>query len=1136
MKFSEIVNQAIALLQDSERITYRALKREFDLDDEALEDLKEELVVARRIAADEDGKVLVWTGAGASAPAVAPPAPPSSTGRDGAEAERRQLTVMFCDLVGSTPLSEQLDPEDYREVIQAYQQACGAVIQRWDGYIACYVGDGLLIYFGYPTAQEDAAARAVRAGLGILDTLPALNTHFQSRLAVLNERPLQVRIGIHTGEVVVGEMGDSSYRVEVAVGQVPNVAARIQGLARPNEVLISSATYPLVQGLFACQTQGPQELKGVSTPLEVYHVLHESEAQSRFDVAVRTGLTPLVGREGEVQFLEQRWAQAQTGNGQAVLVSGEAGIGKSRLVQELRERVDKAGGIRIEYRCSPYHQNSALYPVIAHVERVLGFASDDTPASKLEKLQRTLSAYRFPQADTVALLATLLSLPHPEGYPPLTVSAQKQKAQTQRALVDWLFEETEKTQVCCTWEDLHWADPSTLEFLSLCLDQIPTARMLALLVFRPEFIPSWGARSYLSQLTLSRLGRPQVEGIVERVTKGRAFPSAVVAEVVAKTDGVPLFVEELTKMIVESGLLRAVNSHYELTGPLSSLAIPATLHDSLMARLDRLGTAKEVAQLGAVIGREFRYELLQAVSSADEETLQTGLAQLVAAELVNQRGQVPEARYLFKHALIQDTAYQSLLKSKRREYHQQIAHVLEERFAETVVTQPELVAHHYTEAGLNAQAIPHWQKAAERATQRSANVEAIAHLTQGLQVLKRLPDTVERAQQELGFQIALGAPLMAAKGYAAPERETVFARARELCQQIGETPQLFPVLAGLRSFYTVRGKLQTARELGEQLLRLAQNVRDVDLLQEAHWQLGVPLTLTGEFALARAHFEQTYALYDPQQHSAHAYQYGLDPGVGCRSFLACTFWFLGYPDQALKWLHEARTLAEELSHPHSLVLALLFAPIHWLRREADTNQEWNEEGLALARKHEFPLWLAAGECYRGWLRVDQGEGEAGLAQIQQALANWQTIGSRAYRTHFLLYLAESCGKVGQVEEGLNALAEALVLADKTEERWYEAELYRLKGELMLQESKVESHRSQVQEEAEECFQKALGVARQQEAKSWELRAATSLARLWQQQGKRAEAHELLVPVYDWFTEGFDTADLKDAKALIAELP
>ena len=848
MTFTEVLAHVQDLLQREGRVSYRGLKLQFHLDDEFIDGIKDELIHAKQLATDEDGRVLVWVGEReqASDQRTSPSPmifslpqrdsqPPTQLSPD---ADRRQLTVMFCDLVGSTPMSAQLDPEDYRDIMQAYQAMCGQVLARFTGHIARYEGDGILVYFGYPQAQEDAAAQAVRSGLQIIGGLPGLNARFQPRFPLLQERPLQVRIGLHTGLVVVGEMGSEQYRIDIAVGETPNMAARIQGQAGPNEVMMSAATYKLLEGLFTCNELEPRELKGIAAPQAVYQVTGESAARSRFEVAIHTGLTPLVGRDEELQFVHQRWARASAGEGQAVLINGEPGIGKSRLVQELKEQTRREGALQVEFRCSSHHQNSVLHPVIEHLQNLLQFQPNDADDVKLEKLEQALGPYQFPQADTLPLLTTLLSLPQAVNIPPLTYNPQKQKERTQETIVQWLLEEAERTAVYCVWEDLHWADPSTLELLTLVLEHIPTARILSLLVFRPEFTPPWDARSYLSQLSLSRLGPSQVEGMTAHVTGGRALPAEVVEEIAKKTDGVPLFVEELTKMVVESGIVQPVNGHYALQGPLSSLTIPSTLHDSLMARLDRLTTAKEVAQLGATIGREFSYTLIQAVSSRDEETLQQDLRDLVKAELVYQRGFPPEVRYIFKHALIQDTAYQSLLKQTRRQYHRQIAQVLEERFAATAQTQPELIAHHYTEAERPEQALLYWQQAGQRALQRSANTEAESHLATGLALLHTLPDTPERAQQELAFQLALGPALMATKNIAAPEVADVYSRAHELCQQLGETPQLFPALWGLWRFHSVRAQHTTARELAEQLVQLAQNVQDPDLMLEAQWASG----------------------------------------------------------------------------------------------------------------------------------------------------------------------------------------------------------------------------------------------------------------------------------------------------------
>jgi predicted ATPase/class 3 adenylate cyclase len=1141
MDLFAVIDQVIELLRSRGRVSYRALRVQLHLDDEAIEALKDELIHAQHVAMDEDGRVLVWTGGDGGTPAPAPsPSGPSGRQADlpadvtprpaGAripEAERRQLTVLFCDVVDSTVLASQLDPEDWREVVRAYQEACAKVIADFEGHIAQYLGDGLLVYFGYPQAHEDDALRAVHVGLGMVEAVGQLNTRLDQDKGI----QLAVRIGIDTGLVVVGEMGGSGRHEQLALGDTPNVAARLQGIAAPDTVLISAATHRLVQGYFTMAALGLQVLKGMAAPVPVYRILGASAAQSRLEVAAPTGLTPLVGRESDVAVLLERWAQSQAGQGQVVLLSGEGGIGKSRLVEVLRERVVSEGSPGIVLRCSPYHTHSALYPVIAHLRRVLAWRRDETPATTLDTLERTLQVYGLAPDEAVPLVATLLSMPLPEGrYPLLRLTPQQQRQRTLDALVAWLLGEAERQPILVVWEDLHWADPSTLELLGLVIDQVPTARLLTLVTARPEFRPPWAPRPHLTQLTLGRLPRAQVEIMVRQLTGDKPLPAEVLAQVVARTDGVPLFVEELLKMVLESGLVRDEEDRYALAGPLPPLAIPTTLHDSLMARLDRLSTARAVAQLGAVLGREFAYELIQAVTMMDEATLQRGLAQLVDAELLYQRGQPPQAQYVFKHALIQETAYQSLLKSTRQQYHQQIAQVLAVQFPDIVETQPELLAQHYTEAGLAAQAILYWQRAGQQAMQRSANLEAINHLTKGLELLETLPDTPERTQQELTLHTALSVPLMATKGAAAPEVERTYARARELCQQVGETPQLFPVLYGQWLFYLVRAQLQTARQLSEQLLILAQRAQDTTLLLEAHRALGTSLFYLGELAPARTHLEQAMTLYDPQQHRSLAFHAGQDPGVVCRGFAAWALGLLGYPDQALQRSDDTRVLAQERAHPFTLAYALDFATrIHQLRREGQLTHQWAEALLTLSREQGFTQRLATGTILWGWALAAQGQTAEGIAQMRQGLAAFRATGAELARPYYLALLAEAYEEAGQAEEGLTALAEALAAAHTTGERFCEAELARLTGESLLAQS-AEHHAA-----VETWFQQALDIARRQQAKSLELRTAMSLSRLWQRQGKCKEAHDLLAPIFGWFTEGFDTADLQEAQALLEEL-
>jgi class 3 adenylate cyclase/predicted ATPase len=1144
MTFEEILDQAIAMLQRRGRLTYGALKRQFNLDDAYLEDLKAELIEGQRLAVDEEGRVLVWTGRAPVPLLTTPPPPqlgpppatsdvqpiqvlPPPAAPQSPDAERRQLTVLFCDLVDSTTLSSQLDPEDYREVVRAYQKVCSEVITRFDGHLAQLLGDGLLVYLGYPHAHEDDAQRAVWTGLGILASMGDLNMRLKREKGI----QLALRMGIHTGLVVVGEMGSGGKQEQLALGETPNIAARMQGLAAPNTLVISHATHGLVQGYFECQPLGEQTLRGVTAPVTLYRVLRESGAQGRLDIVSARGLTPLVGREQEVGILLERWGQVKDGHGHVVLLTGDAGIGKSRLVQMLKDHVAQEPHVRWECRSTQYSQNSALYPVIDLFQRIWQFQAHETPDAQLEKLAQALRQYRLSLEETVPLFAPLLALSLPEHqYPPLNFSPQRQRQKTLETIVAILLELAEHQPVLFIVEDLHWTDPSTLELLNLVIDQTPTASLLTVLTCRPTFQPTWSHRSYLTEITVNRLPHTQVEQIVNRMTDGETLPKEVLQQIIAKTDGVPLFVEEITKSLLESGQLKAIDGHYEFTGAFSTFAIPATLQDSLMARLDRLVTAKAVAQYAAVIGRQFAYDLLSTVSQLDEATLQRELRRLVDAELVYQRGVPPQATYTFKHALIQDAAYASLLKSTRQHYHQQIAQVLESQFPETTEAQPELVAHHYTEASLTEKAARYWHHAGQRAIQRSAHVEAIAHLRQGLALLQTLPETPDRVAREVDMLIALGASLLATQGYAAPEVGETYTYARHLCQHLEDPQQLFSVLRGLWNYYLVRAEYQTAHALGEQLLTLAQQVQDTAMLVAAHRALGTTLAFVGVPASAHTHLTQGMVQYDLQQHRAYAWLYGEDAGVFCRSQGARTLWHLGYPDQALAWNEAAVMLAQQIAHPFSLSFALSAAAMfHQFRREVRLTHKRAEAAISLAKEQGFPHWIAHGSLLCGWALVQQGQAQEGIEQLHQGLIAHRATGAELLRPYFLSLLAEAQGTLGEPETGLAVLTEALTLVDTTGESWYEPELYRLKGASLLQQSSDNST------EAETCFHHALDIARNQQAKSFELRTATSLARLWQQQGKCQEAHDLLAPVYNWFTEGFDTADLQDAKALLEAL-
>jgi class 3 adenylate cyclase/predicted ATPase len=1161
MTFDEALVQVRELLEREGRVAYRILKRRFALTDEDVEDVKADLIDAKRLVTDEDGKVLVWAGAtpvSSSELRVSSSTQPPVPNTQPPEAERRQLTVMFCDLVGSTALSAQLDPEEWREVVRAYQHTSATVIERFDGHIAQYLGDGLLVYFGYPVAHEDDAARAVRTGLEIITTLqkqvPSLRvpsplvgeslfspSPFQgegrgegSRVAQLKDLPhpsplptgareIQVRIGIHTGLVVVGEMGGGTRREQLALGEAPNIAARIQGQAEPDTVVISATTYRLVEGLFECEDCGQPALKGVSTPLTLYHVLKEGEAQSRFQVVARKGLTPLVGREHEYGLLRERWERVKDGAGQIVLLSGEPGIGKSRLVEALKDSLKHAGVSFLELRCSSYHQNSALYPVIEHVQRMLGFQSGDSLEEKLHKLEGGTRHVVSLQQEAIPLLASLLSLPQPNGYPPLSLSPQKQKEKTYEALVAWFCAETKPQAVTYAWEDLHWADPSTLELLTLFLEQVPTARLLAVLTFRPEFTPPWGAHSYLGHLTLSRLGRSHVETMVEKVTGGTPLPVEVIQHIVNKTDGVPLFVEELTKMVVEQNV-----GAYDNT-PL--LGIPATLHDALMARLDRLGPAKEIAQVGATIGREFAYELLQAVSSLTDETLHQGLRQLVEAELVYQNGRPPQATYLFKHALIQDTAYQSLLKSRRQQLHQQVAQVLAERFAETVETQPELIAHHYTEAGLIEQAIPYWQKAGTLAIKRLAFKEAIAHLNQGMTLIGTLPPSPERDGQELDLRTRLGMAWLGLKGWAAPEMWTSLHPALGLAKSLSRHDALLTIYWGLSEHVIIHGRVAESLNWVNEMLATAEARGAPDLLVVAHWMAGIVHFWRGDFAQARRHDDRVLALYDEDQHRHLADLINTDPksDVGVHGSLGA--WMQGYPDRAVEICDANDAHARRRGHPFDLGWVLTGGGMVWdCRYEPVRLLARAEEAERLGRAHSLPFISdVLAQIMKGiaWLRV--GRFAEGIPQLRGAIETWNAQGGELWVPYWRAALAEGLTLNGDVVGGLQLIKDNLSQIERPGwgERWYLAEILRLKGWMLSLQGDFAS--------AEQQYLASLDVAREQQAKSWELRTSTSLARLWQQQGRQKEAHQMLAEIYGWFTEGFDTKDLQEAKTLLDSL-
>jgi class 3 adenylate cyclase/predicted ATPase len=1039
------------------------------------------------------------------------------------QAERRQLTVMFVDLVGSTALAARLDPEDMGAVMRAYHGACAATVERWSGHVAKYMGDGVLAYFGWPQAHEDEAERAIRAGLAIIDALAGLETPAGKGLAA--------RIGITTGLVMVGELiGEGAAREEAVVGETPNLAARLEALAAPGSVVISQVTRRLIGGLFDLVDLGPRRLKGFAEPLSAWRVEGEGRAEGRFEALHGEHLTPLVGREHELGILLERWAWAKDSDGQVVLLSGEPGIGKSRLIRALRERLGDEPYTPLSHYCSPYHTNSALYPVISLLERATRLDRDEPPEAQVDRLEAVLARASDQLDEAAPLLAALLGVPTGDRYPTLNLTPEVQKRHTLQALVAQLAGLAAHQPVLALYEDVHWIDPSTLELLGLVIERARQLPVLALVTFRPEFQPPWTGQAHVTTLTMSRLGRRQGADLVARVTGDKPLPAEIVEQIVARTDGVPLFVEELTKTVLESGLLSDAGDHYEQTGPLPPLAIPTTLHDSLMARLDRLAPVKEVAQIGAVIGREFSHELLAAVAPMSTNLLGDALGQLVQSELVFRRGSPPDVTYSFKHALIQDAAYQSLLKSKRQQLHARIAQVLEQRSPETAADPPELLAHHCTQAGFIEKGIDYWYAAARQAMARSAMVEAEAQLSIALDLLTGLPAGPERDRKEVNLQIALGATLIATRGWAVPEVDRTYARARELCTGEDQTPQLLAALYGLFMHHLHRSSKYVALQMAGELLRLAQRQQDVAAQAVGHRSMAVSLLFHGQLRPALTHIERALALYDPANRTSPVYLAGPDARVACLLFTALILLFQGYPDQALVRSQEALAAAYGLGQAFTTSQALyLTGWLHQVRGERHVVRERTETLMALATEHGLSAWASHGTILHGWAVAEGGAAETGIAEHRQGLAANDALGIQQHTPCFLGLLAALYIGIHNAGEALNVLDEALARVDRLEERWFEAHLLRLKGEALLALSPERAT------EAEACYEKALAVARAQGAGLWELRAATSLARLWAEQGRRAQARDLLAPVYGWFTEGFDSADLKEAKALLDEL-
>jgi class 3 adenylate cyclase len=1035
------------------------------------------------------------------------------------DAERRHLTVMFCDLVGSTALSARLDPEDMWEVIRVYRDACARVIAAFDGVIARFVGDGILAYFGYPRAHEDDAERAVRAGLDIIAATGQLETHAKDRV--------EVRIAIATGLVVVGDLISGGASEEQAmVGDTPNIAARLQGLAEPGVVVVAASTRQLLGDLFTFRSLGSREVKGISEPIAVWAVEGAAASESRFE-AVRTARSiGFVGRKAEIEFALSRQQLAWQGQGQVVLISGEAGIGKSRIVATLSESLSLGAHRRVRYQCSPYHTNSALHPFIAQFERAAGIRPHDTPSQKLDRLETMLALGTQQVTKATPLIAALLSIVTGERYPPLGLSPVQQRRQTFAVLLDQLEGLARQQPLLIVCEDMHWADATSLELFDLAVDRIRGLPILVLMTFRPEFDPPWAGLPNVSLLRLDRLDRQDTRALVEQVTAGRQLPREMMTQIIDKTDGIPLFVEELTKMVLESGLLVKDAGRYRLDSPLPPLAIPATLQDSLMARLDRLAPVKEVAQIGAAIGRDFSYTLLRCVADRDDLTLSAALAQLEGAELLLRHGTPPEANYRFKHALVQKAAYESLLKSRRQLLHKHIGDVLRDEFPTIAEIEPEVVAHHFTEAGLSGMALEWWRRAGQQALKRSAYSEATAHFGKAVAIADKLPDEPGRTANRLHLQIAYGRALRGSLGHSAPETVAAWTRARQFAIDINDPIELAPIHYGLFNASLTHGEIAPMRELAETIMSAAKRRPESPVAAVvAHWTSGVTCWFGGDYLNAKLHLEQALESYGAEPDPATFKASVLDLPFVIMRFLALVLWPLGGIDRSRRLATEAVSACGErpaLAQANALVHKAVFDGLCG----GALQQTETIVALALARDHAMPLYVAAGTYLNGLAKWRAGDRMGGLEEMRRGWALLHENDCYLCEPFWGMQVAVANAEAGQLDTSLDILRELIVWTEQSGQHWLDAELYRVQGELLWRRSP-----SNVSTAAE-AFGRALEISRSQQTKTFELRSALGLARLYCANGRTEGVPEVLAPLLVDFDAGRDLPEIEEAEKLL----
>ena len=1062
-----------------------------------------------------------------AAPAVAAPSPaPAPTaplpGRAANVAERRQITVMFCDLVGSTALSTQLDPEDLREVIAAYHKCAAETVTRFGGYVAKYMGDGVLVYFGYPEAHEDDAENSIRAALALTDAVPEQFNRSRTQAR------LQVRVGIATGLVVVGELiGAGEVQERNVVGETPNLAARLQAAAAPNTAVIDATTRRLAGDLFEYETIAPAALKGFAEPVAAWRVLRERTLASRFEALRAESRTPLIGRQEEIDLLQRRWAQIKDGEGRVVLLAGEPGIGKSRLTAALEDGLKGEAHVCLRYFCQPHHQGSALQPVIAQFQHAADFAPNDSPDVKRAKIEALLAATsgEVPGDDEIAPILELLGL---SDAPRDGVSdPQRSRRLLMNALIKRLEAVARRAPILMLFEDMHWADPTSLDLLTLTIEHLQRLPVLLIVTFRPEYQPPWTGQPHVTMLTLNRLSQRERAALVTHITGGKALPSDLLDQIVDRTDGVPLFVEELTKAVLESEQLQEAGGQYVLDQPARPLAIPSTLQGSLMARVDRLGSAREVLQIGAAIGRQFSHELVAAVAGLPDAVLQDALARLAEAELVFMRGTPPNATYVFKHALVQDSAYSAMLRSRRQDLHTSIAMILEKRFPETVKTTPEVLAQQFELAGQSEKAIAYWRQAGERDLRRFAMKESIAHYSSALRVVTAMPQSQQSGEVELGVRLGLGLATMMARGPAAPEAVAHYRDALSLSQKLPQCGrERFLATWGVWFGAMVGGRSAEIEPLAEQLVTIANELGNPDLLLEAY-HCKVPMTLRKpDFTAACEAAEEVIRLYDRERHRDHAYYFGgHDSRMCARSFYAQALWGKGLFDQAhdMAWksIDDARALGHGFSIAHALqrggLTMMLIGDTADCRAIADTLYQ-------LAERNKFPWQLSDARFLRGWLTAMAGDPETGIGLMRDAVKEPYNPG---YRAVFLLALAERELAISKIDAAAATIEQASGEIQTHANYFCQPETLRLRGEVLLTQGRAE--------DAEAALRDAVACAVQQGCRSLELRAATSLAQLLRDTSRGAQAQAVLAPVHGAFTEGFGFPDLQAAKALLDEL-